>query len=345
MKESPLERTLENLRPRHKIMSSDFVFWVENRRENRPLAASSAAIYKTMWEVFVAWAAKNSLVWSDLTSNQLESFLHYRSTTLPSPLSSQQKRRYLNLIANISSVAVCEDAKLASVICHKFIENNFLNVYARKHQPLPMVLTKDQSNRFVNALERLALSEDIKDIRGAAMLACLLGAGLKPSETLKLKFRNLVFSEESNIVKEITFPASRYYEARIIPIDKWAQTFLTHWVAIALNQQEINIKINNDNDSPQSITRLKNSLIFPSFKENKTLSNYTLIRLFKKIEKECFLSLDQGGAHILRHTWAINTLINASKNLTFSVSIDDIRYWLGLHSQTTIIAYKKLLNK
>jgi site-specific recombinase XerD len=155
-------------------------------------------------------------------------------------------------------------------------------------------LSQSQVTRLMNDL--YSLDSTPSDLRNGALIAVLLGCGLRRAEVARARVGNLSLREDRHVLTNLTTKGGK---VRTIGIPSWAWMFLDRWL-----------------HSLDKANRGKESLLFPRLDRGLTaratrpMSGYAILL----IVRDCgaLIDLDDLSPHDLRRTYAQLALKNGA---------------------------------
>lgn len=164
------------------------------------------------------------------------------------------------------------------------------NVAARIEMPkiekkLPSVLNEEEINKILDSLSM----RNPSDARNKVMLELMYGAGIRVSEMIEMKIRDV------NITHQLINVFGKGSKQRIVPVSKYVVELITEYVAIWRN------KLLKDNKSEYLFVNAKGSRLT----RQGFWKNVKAIALKNGITKEI-------SPHTFRHTFATHLLENGA---------------------------------
>lgn len=169
-------------------------------------------------------------------------------------------------------------------------------------------------SRVVAELEKLRLSDAWKDHRDAALVAVMLGAGLKLAEALELRRRH-VLREANGLAINVTEGVGTGKERRV-RVSDFAVLYIAHWLASPIGGE----------------------CFFPGSKAAENAMDastaYRRVRRILELAKGDDAGARHMGGRILRNSYGVELL-------TAGVSEDKARQLLGLREESSVKRYKR----
>jgi len=155
-------------------------------------------------------------------------------------------------------------------------------------------LTQGQVTKLMNDLH--TLDSTPSDLRNGALIAVLLGCGLRRAEAARARVGNLSFREDRRVIQNLMTKGGK---VRTIGIPSWTWTFLDRWLK-SLGKEGRN----------------KESLLFPRLDHEQTNRSTQPMAGFsiQRIVRDCgsLIDLDDLSPHDLRRTYAQLALKNGA---------------------------------
>ncbi|RJF96568.1 hypothetical protein D3870_19195 [Noviherbaspirillum cavernae] len=263
---------------------------------SRPLRDSSAQVYIHMFSRFARWMARENLDVFSITAAHLRAFLEYRESEEGKPpraLTSSIRVRYLRM--------------LERVFAHLQLQPNparhaAFDVYrtpaAGRDKP-KAVLSPAQHAEFMRALPSAPplVEEDMdnpswKRRRDRAMLAMMLGAGLKVSEVIGIRTASVGVMDTTGSIPVTITPRSvggsaKHHETQLRP---FAAREVTAWIA------------------ERKMRNIPGELLFPASLQGGLLNKATVYRYVKETLARAGIDVHRKGGRTLRNSFAVREL-------------------------------------
>jgi integrase/recombinase XerD len=294
-------------------------------RELRPLRASTCAVLCQMFGKIDSWLTLNRKMLLELTSADILTFLDAKVAKRPgkgeTDMTSSIRMRYIRLLERIYNhlgIAKNPAAKAALTL-----SGNVLPGAAGLDKPT-IILSRSEEQAFTAALSRLPIDAEQSwtHRRNQAMLAIMLGAGLKVSEVMGLYRENIGKPEKNGSIRISVVPAAASGTSLEHDVDlepPYAQ-YLTQWLE----------------ERPRLLQA--GPLLFPATELGQRISNATLYRQVKAaFERAGLDSLHQGG-RTLRNTFAVRQLANGA-------SLEDLKRLMGHRNLKTTAIFAPLVKR
>lgn len=307
----PIEPTCAGLQP----ALDDLERWAQQRAaDGDPLRPDSLRIHRSMWRAFVTYCVERGVCWADLDGPTLLAFLGSRRC------SPQQERRYLSLIAGVALVAGEIGARAAQVARGLGRTDGRAFAFSRENRPKVDTLPPRELRAVVTTLLRWITNEDWRAQRDAALFATLVGAGLKPGESVGLSPADVATSSERGAPFRIAVAGHGPTPARHAPIAWWAARILGRWIA---QRERLD---------------LPGWRLFPNGIDAGALEASTVLRRFELLMDEAGVSIGggSGSPHLLRHTWIVRQLEQGTDPM-------QVREWVGFTSAAAMEPYRGVL--
>lgn len=307
----------------HFVRTVDFVklgyrnpiYAIVSDEENalRPLRDSTVNVYKSMFQHFIKWIVAQPVSLYEIRKLHILAFInaeHSANGKPPKKLQSLIRLKYLRLLErtfermgvspNPAMEAAIETTKNRQV--GKNADSAFLSV-----------------TEITKLMHALPEPTSWKRIRDRAILATLVGAGLKPSEVLGLWVENI----------------GRFTTGRTVPItvsaasvggsSRWHQTQLDHYAVPEL-QRWIEIR---------ATLSIATEILFPSNLEGAKLDQSTLYRTAKRCFEKAGFNPMRFGGRTLRNTFAVHELEKGTP-------INELKEFLGVAEDKSMNMYLNL---
>ncbi|MDY7540773.1 tyrosine-type recombinase/integrase [Undibacterium sp. RTI2.1] len=304
-----------------------------NENENkklRPILDSSAEIYIHMFHRFMDFIDSQGVILHSVNHDHIKDFLE-----IPKP-GKNTSRKAFN-----SSIRVRYLRLLERVFAHVGITPNpakhaAFDIYQTKAQgrDLPkVILTDDQQHLYMEHLPEVAPYDltvddgpEWKRRRDRAILAMLLGAGLKVSELVGLNTDRVGARDSTGSIPVEITPwsvngTSRNHQTQLRP---FAVADVMAWV------EERNAK------------KIPGKLLFPANLDGKKLDKSTIYLLTKATYKKAGIEVKRKGPRTLRNSFAVRELESPDGSIELTGEL------LGLRKRKSTEKYlitNKLLNK
>lgn len=296
-----------------------FDAWVEARARNlQTLAASSISVYRPMWRAFVAFLSEEGGSLDALDPAHLDRYIAQRE------LSARYARRLLVLIDWLCAFDAQREDKTKNQSAQAVLQRpGYRLAEAKRCIPLPETLTDAQSQALIQRIIAPVEAGDWIHLRNNAMVGVMLGAGLKPGETLGLSLRAIGFSgvgsESRREPIKLSLAGHAASAARETPLAPYARQVLAAWLAV------------------RATLAPHDDIVFPSGRHGGVLAKTTLYRHYGALLAAAGIWTDKRGAHALRHTFAV-------RNLKKGRSVQTISDWLGLETVDSAERYRRIVS-
>ena len=152
-------------------------------------------------------------------------------------------------------------------------------------------LTKEDAQRWLNAPD----TKTLKGVRDRALLAILIGCGLRRAEAAILSFHHIEQREGRWAIVDIV---GKRDKVRTVPMPSWAKACVDSWKTVARLEEGFVFRRVNKGDNlmgesitPQAIRDIVNSYALKL--ENKGIAPHDLRRTFAKLAHKGGSSIDQ----------------------------------------------------
>lgn len=280
-----------------------------------PLRDSTIFVYKSMFNHFRTWLSSQSISLTHVQKIHILTFLNTTHTTTGKnsrKLTSRIRLKYLRLLERVyERIGIKPNpAMQASIDAVK-------NKGAGKNEESAF-LTSDEIPVFMNSLP---VPTSWKRIRDRAMLATLIGSGVKPSELLGLWVQNIgTFNSSSPVSIQVPAPA-------VGGTSRWHQTKLSTFAVIELQRWM----------EERAIQGINCDILFPTNKNGTPLNKATLYRIAKRCFDEAQFHPTRFGGRTLRNTFAVHAL-------TLGTPPNVVKEYLGLVDDKSMNMYLELAN-
>ncbi len=222
---------------------------------------------------------------------QYEAFLHeYENIDDVTDITREDISKYIQSLKrkNLSKSSISRKV-IAVKEFHKFLkkenvvrEDHSKHIDTPKHdKPLPVVLSIDEVNKMISSID----GNTPLDLRNRAMMELLYACGLRISELLSLRLRDIHFMEKYIDV------IGKGDKERLVPIGEMALSALRSYIESARNEL---------------IGDKKSDLVFFNYK-GEEMSRQGFFKYIKKLAKECGIEKEI-SPHTIRHSFATHLL-------------------------------------
>lgn len=294
---------------------SAFVEWAKssNANDGKGFSDNSVKTYSAMWGKFVKYAPRRAAF---AGADVIEGFL--------STLSARERKGYVPRAASNDALAIRRrylsmlDKLFASLMLQGVRQDNPAQEMLRQldvvnravPRKLPVALSKEDEAALIDVVKSYPVPGS-RELRDRAVLALLVGAGLKVSEVVGLRLEDIQVESDPPFVHILGGRVER-----LAPVSPWALPLLKEWLD------------RSDASKDQS------GLAFPG-DDNQPIAACTVYRVAAGAIKKANLNPKHIGPSVLRHTFAVRQLRAGEKLSTVSA-------WLG-HAQETSTAVYKLM--
>lgn len=301
------------------LLETLFEAWIGARSRNlQPLAASSIAVYRPMWRAFAMFLSDEGGTLDALDPALLDRYIAKRE------LAPRYARRVLVLIDWLCAFDAQREEKPRNSSAQVVLQRpGYRLAEAKRRIPLPETLTDAQAQALIQRIIAPVEVGDWVHLRNNAMVGVMLGAGLKPGETLVLTLGAIGFSGvDSDPRREpikLSLPGHAAGAARETPLAPYARQVLAAWLSVRASLD------------------LRDDIVFPSGRHGGVLAKTTLYRHYGALLSAAGIWTDKRGAHALRHTFAV-------RNLKKGRSVQTISDWLGLETVDSAERYRRIVS-
>jgi integrase/recombinase XerD len=252
-----------------------------------PIRDSSVNVLVSMFGKYLRWLESRHMTVFEVQSIHILTFLDVRDdqgADSPKQLNSRIRTKYLRLLEKVYRRlnATPNPASNASVTTNQ--------TPGGKGRDLPPeFLTQEEVTAFMEALPE---ATNWKRCRDRALLAVLLGAGLKPSEVIGLRTENIGHKNGSGSIP-VTISAasvggtSRWHQSQLRPL---AVSDVENWLIV---REKLNVS---------------GDILFPSNTAGDKIDKSTLYRNAKKTFSRAGIDVTRWGGRTLRNTFALTEL-------------------------------------
>lgn len=278
-----------------------------------PIAKSSQEVYCHMFGNFSKWMKTKHLRINEIGETEIREFLDIRhdgKDTEGKKLNSMIRVRYLRLLERVfTHLGVSPNpATKAAYGVHKSAEagRDKAKVYLTEKEQaaflanLPAIEPFDPKHPFAPSWKRR---------RDRAMLAMMLGAGLKVSEVMALNIKNVQRKDSAGCIPiKIVNPALRTDDnSHKTILRPFAVPYVLPWI-----------------EERKRLKQIPSDRLFPaSLKEGEMLNKATVYRQVKATLQKAGIDLDHMGGRTLRNSFAVIELKNGT-------DIETVGMFLGL---------------
>jgi integrase/recombinase XerD len=264
--------------------------------ELQPMRASSAQVYLHMFTRFARWMAREHITIYEVTPDHLRSFLEFKEQIEGKParkLTSAIRERYLRVLERVFTHLNVIDNPARIVAYEMFQTNNRGKDKPKAH------LTDAQQVAFLRALPQSAPfdennphSPSWKRRRDRAMLAMLIGAGLKVSEVIGIKTSSVGEKDASGSIPVTVTPKSvggvvEFHKTQLRP---FATQDVERWLA------------------ERRLQLIPGDLLFPANLQGEKLDKATVYRHVKATFERANIFAAHKGGRTLRNSFAAREL-------------------------------------
>lgn len=290
-----------------------FARWARSEYANggKGFSAKSIVTYASMWGKFVKFCPKNP---ATADAAVIEKFIaslkgrvrNAKVSSVSRPDANAIKRRYLSMLDKLQEHLVKIGVRSENDAHPLLFEMD--RELRSLPRPMPVALMpKDEASLW--AVVEGWPSTKWRDSRDRALLALLIGSGIKVAEARMLQVSELVLEEESPYVR-----VSGGRNERLAPVTHTSLPILHDWMR------------------QKNIVKPSENHVFPG-DEQPFLSDSTIYRIVAKAIKKANLNPLHTGPSVLRHTFATRQ-IRAGKKLS------DVSAWLGHEQEASTAIYK-----
>lgn len=302
-------------------------------RAVHPISASSQQVYRHMFGNFLRWMEHRRLQLEQVGEKEIREFLEVRhgdKNTEGKKLNSLIRVRYLRLLERVfdhlGASGTANPARKAAYGIHK-------SQATGRDKPKAYLTEKEQAQFLANLVEPEAfdpdkpLSPSWKKRRDRAMLAMMLGAGLKVSEVIELRIEHILKKDSTGGMPiKVVNPALRTADNSH---RTYLRPFAIQYVLPWIEERTWRAKA----DSKAGRPAIPGKLLFPaSLKEGETLNKATVYRHVKATMEAAGLDVERMGGRTLRNSFAVTELKKGA-------SVEEVRGFLGLYERRSAEKY------
>lgn len=294
---------------------------IDSERAPLPMSSKSKIVYVSMFGQYLAWLQTNKKTLDLVTHADLQAFLERDSTgSGKRDLNSAISLRYLRLLERVYQHLKIEPNPARHAI--------FQALDGRRElaRDAPSVaLTDGEIDAFMavlpkrNAVSRL--NDPIvgwKRRRDRAILALMLGAGLKESEIMRIESDHVGDRKLDGSVDVIVKkPSEGIGKDHITPLLPFAQEEVLSWVA------------------ERHKLRIPGELLFPAAFDGRAMDHATIYRQVDATFRRAEIAVERRGGRTLRNTYAVLCIRNG-------VPLDQVGERLGHFLERSAIPYAAL---
>lgn len=286
--------------------------------------ASSATLYRDMWDALADWALSQRppLTVTRFTADDIDAFLNARSAkNFPEPgLSARYALRLARLVDRVfahHAIALNEPPNtaasqwLAQVPSVRYAD-------AARADPIPETLTPREARQLICALTGrpgqhaapLKPAEAWRDLRNRAATALQLAAGLTPVEIRSISADALKDRHDAGTRLRfyVQVPDQDSLVPREVPVAPWAFKLLNRWLSV------------------RKAHALGGGFMFPATLAGKQWGKQSQYKCTKAELALAGVAVDEGGTFKLRHTFAVRCLRKGH-------SSHQVALWLGVQAE------------
>lgn len=298
------------------LLTSDFV--VTKQGTTQPLRESSAAVYRFMGSKFIrevvlpqpdeeGGLVRSGKPWAAVTTNDIHTFL------VGNELKRGIRNRYVRLLErmfdHLHSKGLVEGNPARGLAIKEPSKSN-------QHHEQTMWLNEAQQHAVI---EKLPDGDGWKAKRNRALIATVLGGGLKVSEIIELREHAVGPKQEDGSLYIEVQPtgAGRRHRSKVMPL---AASILAHWLR------------------ERSTFGLAGDLLFPTKPIGGMLHKATVYRQVAAVMTAAGIDpaiIKRRGARTLRNTYAVRELSNG-------LPIELVGEYLGHRADRSTLYYKRV---
>ena len=293
-----------------------FEAWLGARAQRaEPLSPASARVYRAMWGAWSAFLVAQRQTLDSFDAGSLERYLVQRL------VSDRHARRLIVLVDWLCGFDAQREEKSKNTGAQTLLQEPRFNHAERKtHIPLPRALSDAQAQALLSVVMTPVTEGDWMHLRNNAMVAVMLGAGIKPGETLALKL-GAIGVEPSRAGEALPYKLSIVGKTgpRQTPLAPYARRILASWLI------------------HRALLKFPGEVVFPAtLCGGGVLNDSAFYRHFVVLLEQANIFSEKKGAHALRHTFA-------TRNLRGGKPLPVVADWLGLETMEAAYRYRRLV--
>jgi integrase/recombinase XerD len=266
-----------------------------------PISDKSTTVYRHMFANFLRWLERRKLRLQHIGEVEMRQFLddrHAGKDTEGRKLNSLIRVRYLRLLERVyTHLGATHEQNPATRAAYKVHRTPATG----RDKPKVFLTDKEQAAFLANLPAAEAYDPDRPEAsswrkrRDRAMLAMMLGAGLKVSEVLALRVEHVGKKDSTGSISvKVVNPALRTADnAHKTVLRPFAVPYVLPWL------------------EERKRRRIPGSLLFPaSLKEGQELNKATVYRHVKATLEQAGLDVERMGGRTLRNSFAVRELAN-----------------------------------
>lgn len=279
----------------------------------KPLRPQSVKIYQAMFGRFLKWCQEhNKPAINDLTDRDIYSFLHSMNAR-QRPMASAIRVKYLRLLERVY-VHMGVQSNPASLAAQKAFDNKD----AGKDKPKAWLVQSDEA-AFMAALPDRGTWRSQRD---RAILAVMIGAGLKVDEVVGLKLDDVgELNDAGELELQIRGTADGFRRDHCAIVRAFAVPDVIAWMKVRRSLFE---------------KRADARFLFTTNSDGKGMHPSMVYRKVKEAFERAGLAPDRLGGRTLRNTFAIRELRQGGVTQDNVSMLTDL---LGLHEQRSMLRY------
>lgn len=297
-------------------LASLFEAWVRARTQRGDgLSPASVSVYRTMWGAWSKFLVAQRQSLDNFDAGILERYLMKRR------VSDRYARRLIVLVDWLCAFDAQREEKTKNTAAQTLVqEPRFSHAERKTHIPLPRTFTDAQAHALISLVMAPVTEGEWMHLRNNAMVAVMLGAGIKPGETLALKL-DAIGVEPSRAGEALPFKLTIPGKTgpRETPLAPYARRILASWL------------------TQRALLKFPGDVVFPAtLCGGGVLNDSAFYRHFVVVLEQANIFSEKKGAHSLRHTFA-------TRNLRGGKPLPLVADWLGLETSEAANRYRRLV--
>lgn len=263
----------------------------DSERAVLPMSAKSRTIYLSMFSQYLAWLERHNKSLCKVTFEDLRVFLERKDEeTGKRVLNSAIALRYLRLLERVYQYLEvdpnpAQHAALQALGSKRLLTRDAPSVALNDSEIQRFMAVLPGRNNLPGAKDP---SRGWKRRRDRAMLALMLGAGLKESEVMRLEIGQVGDRQlDGTVLVEIKKPTDGIGKDHTAPLLDFAQEEVLAWIA-----ERYRLRIPGD-------------LLFPAAFDGRSMDHATIYRQVNAAFQRAQISVERRGARTLRNTYAV----------------------------------------
>jgi integrase/recombinase XerD len=314
-----------------------FENWMNQAQGGRGFKERSKTVYRSMWRKLVKHAGGRCAF---LGAAELTHFLGTVHVRGSQAVSLTQQRRYLVLLCNVQD-SLLRMGAIEGNAARALLEQKPMQEAALR-RALPVALSQDQEVQVKEAMHRMADERPTpwRAKRDAAVIAALLGSGLKVHELQSVRLRDLdkeangswSIRVTTNGLRERRCPVASGFDGRLADWSNWLRT------QGATDASPLFLSSNDDSGAGVDPELELDLSIDMPWGTIKPISSTQVWRIVNGVMVGCGVQgrLARQGPTVLRNTFA-------TRQIRMGVPIERLALWLGHKDPNSTKVYESLV--